>query len=134
MDLFSKIFSTFKFESGKDRRRVEDLFDMYMSDVPANFYENQFTLSKKYTDTEYQEWVRLLTHEGFNTWKAKQIAIIATTETDKALAGESGKDKDTLSLLKMRQDVLTAEKNVEKPTIIVMPESLFFRGGDDDAP
>jgi hypothetical protein len=27
----------------------------------------------------------------------------------------------------MRQDVLNAEKKVEKPTIIVIPEALFFK-------
>jgi hypothetical protein len=30
----------------------------------------------------------------------------------------------------MRQDVLNAEKKIEKPTIIVLPQSLFFEGED----
>ena len=56
----------------------------------------------------------------------EQIAIIAETTTDKALAGMD-KDASSLNLLKMRQDVLSSEKKTEKPTIIVIPEALFFK-------
>jgi hypothetical protein len=115
------------FKSSKERRRIEDLFNQYMSDLPDNFYENQFSLAKKYPDTNYEDWVSILRHPAFDTWKQEQIAIIASTTTDRALAGVD-KDKDTMSLLKMRQDVLNSEKKTEKPTIIVLPEDLFFRG------
>ena len=101
------------FQSSKERRKFEDLFNMYMSDLPQNFYENQFTLSVKYPGTSYEDWVRILKHGTFVTWKQEQIAIIAETSTDKALAGMD-KDASTLNLLKMRQDVLSAEKKVEK--------------------
>jgi hypothetical protein len=100
---------------------------MYMSDIPDNFYENQFSLAKKYSGTSYEDWVRILKHPAFNSWKAEQIAIIATTSTDRALAGQGEDGRDTLNLLKMRQDVLNQEKKTEKPTIIVIPEDLFFR-------
>jgi hypothetical protein len=100
---------------------------MYMSEIPENFYENQFSLAKKYPGTNYEDWVRILKHPAFGSWKAEQIAIIATTSTDKALAGQDDSGRDTLNLLKMRQDVLNQEKKTEKPTIIVIPEELFFR-------
>ena len=95
-----------------------------------NFYENQFSLAKKYPETSYEDWVKILKHAAFDTWKQEQIAIIASTATDKALAGaELG--KDSLQLLRVRQDVLDKDKRVEKPTIIVMPTELFFREDDD---
>ena len=125
--MFDRMFATMDFKSSKERKRIEDLFNLYMSDLPDNFYENQFSLAKKYTDSGYEDWVRILRHPAFDTWKQEQIAIIASTTTDRALAGVD-KDKDTMSLLKMRQDVLSSEKKTEKPTIIVLPEDLFFRG------
>lgn len=125
--MFDSMFATMSFTSSKERRRIEDMFDSYMSDLPQNLYENQFSLQSKYEGTSYQDWVRILTHPAFDTWKQQQIAIIATTSTDRALAGVDT-NKDTLSLLKMRQDVLNAEKTAEKPTIIVLPEELFFKG------
>jgi hypothetical protein len=121
------MFATMNFTSSKERRRIEDMFNSYMSDLPQNLYENQFSLQTKYEGTAYQDWVRILKHPAFDTWKQQQIAIIATTSTDRALAGIDT-NKDTLSLLKMRQEVLNSEKSVEKPTIIVLPEELFFRG------
>ena len=125
--MFDKLFATYNFTSAKDRRNLESLFNMYMSEIPENFYENQFSLAKKYIGTSYEDWVKILKHPAFGSWKAEQIAIIATTSTDKALAGQGEDGRDTLNLLKMRQDVLNQEKKVEKPTIIVIPEDLFFR-------
>lgn len=125
--MFDRLFATYDFTSSKDRKLMESLFNMYMSDIPDNFYENQFSLAKKYSGTSYEDWVRILKHPAFNSWKAEQIAIIATTSTDRALAGQSEDGRDTLNLLKMRQDVLNQEKKTEKPTIIVIPEDLFFR-------
>lgn len=124
--MFDKMFATMDFQNSKERKKFEELFDMYMSDLPQNFYENQFTLAVKYPGTSYEDWVRILKHGTFITWKQEQIAIIAETSTDKALAGMD-KDASTLNLLRMRQDVLNSEKKVEKPTIIVLPESLFFK-------
>lgn len=124
--MFDRMFATMDFKSSKERRRFEDLFNQYMSDLPDNLYENQFSLAKKYPETNYEDWVRILKHPAFDSWKQEQVALIATTSTDRALAGVD-KDKDTLNLLRMRQDVLNAEKKVEKPTIIVIPEELFFR-------
>lgn len=125
--MFDRLFATYDFTSSKDRKLMESLFNMYMSDIPDNFYENQFSLAKKYSGTSYEDWVRILKHPAFNSWKAEQIAIIATTSTDRALAGQGEDGRDTLNLLKMRQDVLNQEKKTEKPTIIVVPEDLFFR-------
>lgn len=127
--MFDRMFATMDFKNSKERKRIEELFDLYMSDLPENFYENQFSLAKKYPGTSYEEWVRILCHAAFDTWKQQQIALIATTSTDRALAGVDT-NKDTLSLLRMRQEVLNAEKSVEKPTIIVLPEDLFFKGTD----
>ena len=124
--MFDKMFATMDFRNSKERKHFEDLFNLYMSDLPQNFYENQFTLASKYPGTQYEDWVRILKHGTFVTWKQEQIAIIAETSTDKALAGMD-KDASTLNLLKMRQDVLNSEKKVEKPTIIVIPEALFFK-------
>lgn len=127
--MFNRLFATYDFANSKDRKLIESLFNMYMSDIPDNFYENQFSLAKKYPGTNYEDWVRILKHPAFNSWKSEQIAIIATTSTDKALAGQGDDGRDTLNLLKMRQDVLNSEKKAEKPTIIVIPEELFFREG-----
>ncbi|MBO5711171.1 MAG: hypothetical protein J6R62_06640 [Rikenellaceae bacterium] len=125
--MFDKLFATYNFANAKDRKLLESLFEMYMSDIPDNFYENQFSLAKKYPGTQYADWVRILKHPAFGSWKAEQITIIATASTDKALAGQGDDGRDTLNLLKMRQDVLNQEKKTEKPTIIVIPEDLFFR-------
>jgi hypothetical protein len=128
--MFNKLFATMNFKDSGERKRFQSLFELYMSDIPDNFYVDQFSLSKKYSGTSYEDWVRILRHPAFNTWKSEQIAIIATTATDKALAGGDDTSSGTLNLLKMRQDVLNAEKKIEKPTIIVLPQSLFFEGED----
>lgn len=124
--MFNTLFATMTFKNSSERKRFQDLFELYMSDLPDNFYVDQFSLSKKYSGTSYEDWVRILKHPAFNTWKAEQIAIIATTATDKALAGGEENSAGALNLLKMRQDVLNSEKKIEKPTIIVLPHSLFF--------
>lgn len=129
--MFDKLFSTMKFANSTDRKRIKLLFEEYMKGIPENFYKNQFELAKEYDGSTYEDWVRILKHPAFDSWKSEQIAIIATTSTDKALAGGADvDDKGALSLLKMRQDVLNSEKHVEKPTIIVIPESLFFKKED----
>lgn len=124
--MFDRIFATMKFSSSKERKLYEDMFNLYLGDLPDNFYENHFSLAKKYPGTEYERWMKILTHPAFDTWKQSNIAVIATTSTDRALAGVDS-NKDTLSLLKLRQDVLNAEKTAEKPTIIVLPSELFFK-------
>ena len=126
---FNTICSTMKFKNDAEKKKIELLFNNYMEDIPDNFYCNQFELVEKYPGSTYEEWVKLLKHPAFDTWKAEQIAIIATTQTDKALAGGSLVDKEAVNLLKIRQDVLKDEKKTEKPTVIVIPESLFFKEG-----
>lgn len=128
--MFNKLFSTMTFSNSAERARFENLFNLYMSELPDNFYVDQFSLAKKYPETHYEDWVRILKHPAFNTWKSEQIAIIATTATDKALAIGEDTSTGALNLLKMRQDVLNSEKKIEKPTIIVLPHSLFFEGED----
>ena len=130
MTTFEKLFSTMKFTSDSERKKFKIMFEAYMADIPANFYRNQFDLAVQVSGTTYEDWVKFLKHPAFNTWKSEQIAIIATTETDKALAGGDLKDKEAVNLLRVRQDVLNDEKSVEKPTIIVIPESLFFKDED----
>jgi len=36
-------------------------------------------------------------------------------------------DKDALNLLKMKKDIVQAETGSQKPVIIVIPESLYFK-------
>lgn len=127
MDLFEDLFSTMAFANDAERKKIKILFENYMDNIPDNFYKNQFELAKEYPGSTYNEWVKILKHPAFDTWKSEQIAIIATTQTDKALAGGDVLDKEALNLLKVRQDVLKEEKKVEKPTIIVIPNDLFFR-------
>lgn len=129
--MFNKLFATMEFKDSKERKYYQALFETYMEDIPDNFYVDQFSLAKKYEGTRYEDWVRILKHPAFNTWKAEQIAIIATTATDKALAGGNENSSEALNLLKMRQNVLNAEKKIEKPTIIVLPQSLFFEEGTE---
>lgn len=125
--MFDILFKTFNFKSELDRKSLELLFNEYMKNLPDNFYKNQFELAKEIGGS-YEDWFRILNHNAFDSWKAEQIAVIARTTTDKALAGgEDMSDKNALPLLKARQDILKDEKKVEKPTIIVLPESLFFK-------
>ena len=77
--MFNKLFATMSFANPAERARFEDMFNIYMSDIPDNFYVDQFSLAKKYPGTFYEDWVRILKHPAFNTWKSEQIAIIATT-------------------------------------------------------
>lgn len=127
---FDDLFGTMKFANAHERKKMEIMFDAYMSDLPANFYRNQFDLATQVSGTNYTDWVNFLKHPAFDSWKSEQIAIIASTETDKALAGGGIRDKEAVNLLKVRQDILKDEKAVEKPTMVVIPESLFFREDD----
>ena len=128
MITFENLFGTMKFVNSSERKKISILFEEYLKDLPDNFYLNQFDLAKKYEGSSYEEWVKILTYPAFDSWKAQRIALIAATSTDKALAGgDDLGDKNALNLLKARQEVLRDEKKVEKPTIIVLPESLFFK-------
>ena len=127
MITFDTLFNTMKFTDAKERRRMEIMFAAYVGDLPANFYRNQFDLANQVSGTSYTDWVKFLKHPAFDSWKSEQIAIIASTETDKALAGGGIRDKEAVNLLKVRQDILKEENAVEKPTVIVVPESLFFK-------
>jgi hypothetical protein len=127
---FDDLFGTMKFTNAHERKKMEIMFDSYLSDLPANFYRNQFDLAAQVSGTTYTDWVNFLKHPAFDSWKSEQIAIIASTETDKALAGGGIRDKEAVNLLKVRQDILKDEKAVEKPTMVVIPESLFFREDD----
>lgn len=124
--MWNRLFKQFKFKNVADREMLKEMFDCYMADVPTNFYRNHFELQHEYEGTDYENWFRIITYPAFDSWKAEQIAVLASTTTDKALAG-GVTDSNTLSVLKMRQEVLNTEKKAEKPTIIVIPESLFFK-------
>ena len=124
--MFDVLFKNMKFKDVYEEDKFRTLVEAYMAGIPANFYKNQFDLAKE-IGGEYTDWVRILSCDAFRTWKAEQIAIIASTKTDAALAG--GMDltnKDTLPLLKLRQDILADEKQSDKPPMVVLPESLFF--------
>ena len=127
MTTFDTLFGTMKFTSNLEKKKLNLLFDEYMKDIPANFYRNQFDLATQYPGSTYEEWVRILEHPAFDSWKSKQISLIATTQTDKALAGGDITDREAINLLQVRQNVLKDEKKIDKPTIIVIPESLFFK-------
>ena len=130
MTTFTDLFGSYKFKDVTERAMFEQMFEKYSSELPANFYENQFKLAEKYPIADYEAWSNFLQHPAFDTWKSKQINTIANTEMDKALAGSGLKDKESLNLLKARQDVVNKDKKDTKPTIIVMPESLFFKKED----
>ena len=127
MSDFDTLFKTMKFKDKVEKKTFETLYNLYMSDIPDNFYLNQFELKDKYEGTSYEDWVKILTYSSFNSWKSEQIALIATTQTDKALAGgEDMSDKNALSLLQARQKILEPKDKTTKPTIIVLPKELFF--------
>lgn len=126
--LFEDLFKTMKFTSAKEKSLFEEMFDYYVSEIPENFYLNQFELTSKYSGTSYEHWTKFLQHPAFDSWKTKQINLIANIETDKALAGGL-RDKESVNLLKARTEIINSDTEV-KPTIIVMPESLFFKDGD----
>jgi len=124
--MFDTLFKGMKFKDVYEEDKFRTLVDAYMTGIPENFYKNQFELAKE-IGGEFQDWVRILSYDTFRTWKAEQIAIIASTKTDQALAGgDSLANKDMLPLLKVRQDILKEEKSSDKPPMVVLPESLFF--------
>lgn len=124
--MFDTLFKGMKFKDVYEEDKFRTLVDAYMTGIPENFYKNQFELAKE-IGGEFQDWVKILSYDTFRTWKAEQIAIIASTKTDQALAGgDSLANKDMLPLLKVRQDILKEEKSSDKPPIVVLPESLFF--------
>lgn len=125
---FEELFSTMKFVDSAEKLKFESMFNNYVSDLPTNFYLNQFDLSNKYSGTAFEDWTRFLQHQSFDSWKTKQVNLIASTESDKALAGGL-KDKESVNLLKARSEILENDTEV-KPTIIVIPESLFFNKED----
>ena len=125
---FEDLFSTMKFDDLLERTAFVGMFDNYNSDLPTNFYLNQFELASKYPGTTFENWTKFLQHQPFDSWKSKQVNLIASTETNKALAGNL-RDKDSVTLLKARTEIIESDTEV-KPTIIVMPESLFFKKED----
>lgn len=125
---FSELFVSMKFSDDTEKARFENMFNSYVSDLPTNFYLNQFELTSKYSEANYEDWTKFLQHQAFDSWKSKQVNLIASTETNKALAGGL-RDKESVNLLKARTEIINTDTEV-KPTIIVMPESLFFKGDD----
>lgn len=123
---FSELFGTMTFSDSAERRRFENLYVQYMSDIPTNFYRHQFDLANAYPGTSYEDWVRFLQHQPFAAWKSEQVSVIAHTQTDLALGGGDMRDKDALSLLKARREIIREENSENKQTILVLPDSLFF--------
>lgn len=127
MITFADLFGTMAFADAGERRRFEDLYLQYMRDIPTNFYRNQFELATAYPGSSYEDWVRFLKHPSFAAWKAEQVSVIANVQTDLALGGGDMRDKDALNLLRARQGILKEENATQKQTIVVLPESLFFK-------
>lgn len=125
---FEELFSSMKFVNPIEKSKFSKMFSSYVSELPENFYLNQFELANKYGGTSYEDWTKFLQHQAFDSWKSKQVNLIASTETDKALAGGL-RDKESVNLLKARSEIINSDTEV-KPTIIVLPESLFFKGED----
>ena len=125
---FSELFSSMKFIDDAERTKFDNMFSCYVSELPENFYLNQFELASKYGGTNYEDWTKFLQHQAFANWKTKQVNLVASTETDKALAGGL-RDKESVNLLKARTEIINTDTDA-KPTIIVIPESLYFKGDD----
>ena len=126
---FKDLFESMKFVNSLEKDKFKVMFDYYVGELPTNFYLNQFELAAKYSGTSYEDWTKFLQHPAFDSWKSKQVNLIASTETDKALAGGL-RDKESVNLLKARTEIINSDTEV-KPTIIVMPESLYFKGDDE---
>ena len=126
---FKDLFDSMKFVNALEKDRFKVMFDYYVGELPTNFYLNQFELAAKYAGTTYEDWTRFLQHPAFDSWKSKQVNLIASTETDKALAGGL-RDKESVNLLKARTEIINSDTEI-KPTVIVMPESLYFKGDDE---
>lgn len=125
---FEELFNSMKFVNPVEKSKFKDMFSSYVSELPENFYLNQFDLANKYSGTNYEEWTKFLQHQAFANWKAKQVNLVASTETDKALAGGL-RDKESVNLLKARTEIINSDTEV-KPTIIVLPDTLFYKGED----
>lgn len=125
--MFEELFQTMEFKDTSERLKIKILFDEYMKGIPDNFYLNQFELQEKYTGTVYSDWYNILTHTPFKTFRDKQVSIIVETSTNKALGGQMDLDKDALNLLKMKKDIVQSESSSQKPIILVIPESLYFK-------
>jgi hypothetical protein len=125
--MFEELFQTMEFLDTSQKLKLKILFEEYMKGIPDNFYLNQFELQNKYIGSQYQDWYKLLTHTPFKTFRDKQVSIIVETNTNKALGGQMDLDKDALNLLKMKKDIVQAETGSQKPVIIVIPESLYFK-------
>jgi hypothetical protein len=125
--MFDDLFQTMEFIDTPEKLKIKILFDEYMKGVPSNFYLNQFELQEKYIGSTYSDWYKILSHTPFKTFRDKQVALIVETSTNRALGGDINLDKDALNLLKMKKDIVTAETSNQKPVVIVVPESLYFK-------
>jgi hypothetical protein len=130
--MFNEVFSSMQFKNPIEQKVFENLFNMYMSDLPANFYANQFELQKKYTGTKFEQWVKMLEHLPFKNWKDKQVSLIVEANTNKALGGDMDLDREALNVLKLKKDIVADEGSAQLPTIIVIPESLYIKDEDKD--
>lgn len=131
MTTFEDLFNSYKFKDDSEREMFRQMYIDYINNLPDNFYKNQFKLAEDYpTDADWETWAEFLRHPAFDNWKSKQINVITNAETDKALAGEGLKDKESLNLLRARQEVLEESNKETKPTIVVMPMDLFFKKED----
>jgi len=125
--MFDQLFQTMEFVDSAEKLKIKILFEEYMKDIPANFYLNQFELQNKYIGSTYTDWYKILTHTPFKMFRDKQVSIIVETSTNRALGGDMSLDKDALNLLKMKKDIVEAESTSQKPIVIVIPESLYFK-------
>ena len=126
---FEELFTTMQFANNTEKLKFKQMYEDYVSDLPDNFYLNQFNLAAKYSNgATYEDWTRFLQHQPLDSWKSKQVNLIASTTTAKALAGRLS-DKESVNVLKARNEIINSDTEV-KPVVIVVPESLFFKGDD----
>lgn len=131
--MFNQLFSTFEFKDNIDKTKLEAMLKLYLSDLPENFYKTQFDLANDYPQTNYQDWVRFLQHPPLKNWVSQQLNVIVEANTNKALGKDDVKDKDAINILRMRKEVIETDNASQKPTIIVIPESLFMKDESNDS-
>ena len=77
---FEELFSSMKFTNDVEKDKFKSMFSFYVSELPENFYLNQFELASKYTGTDYEAWTRFLQHQAFDSWKTKTEELIEEDE------------------------------------------------------
>lgn len=129
--MFDTLFSTFEFKDNIEKTKMKAMLQLYLDNLPDNFYKTQFELAKDYPQTNYQDWVKFLQHPPLKQWVSQQLNVIVEANTNKALGKDDVRDKDAINILRMRKEVIETDNATQKPTIIVIPESLYMKKEND---